>query len=365
MRNSLLKPFFNLAILISLTLSAAHVGAAPYQGENPYLVKNVFINADGKTPTKARNNALVQARREAFSILLGRLSIYDGFDDNISEEEIADMVHSQQIINERIAGNSYSAIFTISFSKDFVDSVLASKSISKDSQITEKYLVFPIKRSGNKNLLWEDINDWRSAWERVLGNDQSEIKLPVGDIDDISLINANTAKNANFNYFADILNKYEADVAIIAYFDLDKIDNKINIELRKIRKFRQQKVKLGFVNIDRLSPIMLLSKVAKRTADHISDIKKELPQNKDKLDENSLINIDILISNLQDWIMIKQNIENMGFIKELKTISISKDLVKIIVKYDENNGDIIDLFADHNLILGKKEEKQYFLFLDW
>ena len=367
MYKTLLRLSSSFMVMLIILFNINDIRAAGYKGDNPYLVKNVFITADGKSPTKARNNAVVEARREAFSILLNRLSIYDGFDDNVSEEEIADMVHSQQIINERIAGNNYSAIFNISFSKSFVNSVLNSKSITKDTIIEESYLVFPVKVLGNKLLLWESVNDWRIAWENVVNdNSNPEVKLPTGDIDDISMINAEVIKNANFGYFEDILKKYEADVAIIAYFNFDKIDNKINITLRKVRKFRQKKIKLGFINIDHLSPVKLLSRVTRRTIKHIVNVKKVvLAQDKNKLDPESLISIDILISDLQDWIMIKQRLENMSFIAEMNIRSISKGLVRIVVKYNENDGDIIDLFSNHNLILGKKEEKQYFLFLDW
>ena len=325
--------------------------------ENPYLVNNIFVTVTGKSPTSARTLATNQARRNAFGILLGRLSIDEGFNDNINAEEISDMVHSEQITNEKIAGNNYSANFNIAFSESFVSNLLASKNINKGNVKQEIFLIIPIKNIKKKSLLWEKTNDWKSAWEITINNHpNSKIKLLKGDVDDIATINPEMADEANFSDFEASLAKYKADAAMVIYFNFDEIENKVSLNLKTIRRFQNKQIKLSFVNVNQLNSVDLLSKVVEKTIEHISNNKE--PASNDK----TTIDIDIPISNLGDWMSMKSRLENINFLEEMRVNSIAKDLVKITIKFDNNTGDIIDLFAKYNFELRKDESNQYLLF---
>jgi len=350
----ILKSFYLLTFLLLITSQQV---LAQDSSDNPYSVNDIFINASGKNPTLARNNAVAQAQREAFVILLGRLSVDAAFADNISADEINDMVHSQQITNEKIAGNNYSAIFNITFSEDFVQNILNDKKISKNNVKPETYLVFPVKVTLKKSLLWESDNNWKGAWETIL-KEKSEprIKLPTGSIDDISMINSDAIENGNYSNFEAILNKYKADIAVIAFFNFDQIENKVNINLKTIRKFQNIQTKLGFVNVNQLEYSELLSKVAKKTIEHLN-------KPKDPSENNSKMNvtIDVLVSDLGDWISVRNRLEDMNFIEDMKINSISRDLVQISVNYNKSSGDLINLFAKYNFKLQEKGEGQYFM----
>jgi Uncharacterized protein conserved in bacteria (DUF2066) len=349
----ILKSFY---LFVFLFLLNSHHAFAQNTAE-PYSVNDIFINASGKTPTLARNNAVDQAQREAFVILLGRLSIDAAFADNVSTDEINDMVHSQQITNEKIAGNNYSAIFNITFSEEFVKNALDNKKISKNDVKQETYLVFPVKVTLKKSLLWESDNNWKSAWEIIL-KDKSEprVKVPTGGLDDIAAINSEIIENGNYDNFLTILNKYKADVAVIAFFNFDQIENKVNINLKTIRKFQNVQTKLGFVNVNQLEYSELLSKVAKKTIEHLN-------KPKDSTENNSKMTagIDVLVSDLGDWIAVKSRLDNMNFIENMKINSISRDLVQISISYNKSSGDLISLFAKYNFNLQEKGEGQYFM----
>jgi len=324
--------------------------------ENPYLINNVFVSASGKSPNAARTSATEQAHRNAFGILLGRLSIDEGFGDNISSDEISDIVHSEQITNEKIAGNNYSANFNIAFSESFVSNLLAGKNISKENVKQEIFLIIPIKNTKKKSLLWEKTNDWKLAWETsISAHPNSKIKLLKGDVDDVASINPEMADEANFSIFEASLTKYKADAVMIIYFNFDEIENKVSLNLKTIRKFQNKQIKLSFVNVNQLNSTDLLSKVVEKTIEHISNSKEASGGNK------STIDIDIPISNLGDWTIMKSRLENINFLEEMRVNSIARDLVKITIKFDKNTGDIVDLFGKYNFELRKDESGQYLL----
>jgi hypothetical protein len=351
----ILKGFYLFTFLFLLNSHQAFAQITASTGT--YDVNDIFINASGKTPTMARSNAVAQAQREAFVILLGRLSIDAAFADNVSDEEINDMVYSQQITNEKIAGNNYSAIFNITFSENFVQSALDNKKISKNDVKQESYLIFPVKVTLTKSLLWESDNNWKSTWESILrSKPEPRIKLPTGGIDDIAMINSDIIENGNYSNFEAILNKYKADVAVIAFFNYDQIENKVNINLKTIRKFQNVQTKLGFINVNQLEYSDLLSKVAKKIIEHLNKA-KDSSENNSKMTAG----IDVLVSDLGDWIAVKSRLENMNFIESMKVNSISRDLVQISITYNKSSGDLINLFAKYNFNLQEKGEGQYFM----
>ncbi len=345
---------FSLLLLLTNPVLAS---SQTTSDENPYLINNVFVSASGKNPTIARASATDQAHRNAFGILLERLSIDEGFNESISADEISDMVHSEQITNEKIAGNNYSANFNIAFSESFVSNLLASKNINKGNVKPEAFLIIPIKNVKKKSLLWEKTNDWKLAWETAIATHPNpKIKLLKGETDDIARINPEMAEELNFGDFETILAKYKTDAAMIIYFNFDEIENKVSLNLKTIRKFQNKQIKLSFVNVNQLNSADLLSKVVEKTIEHISNSKESSGGSKTTID------IDVPISNLGDWTIMKSRLENINFLEEMRVNSIAKDLVKITIKFDKNTGDIIDLFAKYNFELRKNDSSQYLLF---
>lgn len=365
-----MKPiWFCLTMVLLINFSLASLALAD---NDQYAVNDVEVNAGGSSPSQARNNAIALAQKNAFIILLGRLSLDAKLVDNFNADAIADMVSSQQITDEKIAGNNYSATLNIVFSESFIKHYLGNKvsdaDLSKNAAGPETYLVLPIKvvqnshSSTQNSLLWEKDNDWRASWERSLAQNKNPvIKVPKGEFDDIAIINSESLNKASFvaNYtdFEPMLNKYKADTLMLAYFNFDALENKVNINLKIVKRFQFKQVRLSFVNVGDLNSPELINKVVNKTIEYIASNKSIGEVNNAK----SLIKIDVLISNLGDWLTIKNRLENSNIVSQMKINSISKDLVQITVNYNGNNSDIIGAFARSGVPLQKKEGGNYFI----
>ncbi len=92
-----------------------------------YYIENVATSMAAKTPLQAKAAATNVARRDAFLILLTRLSLDIQIANAISDEEISDMIKSEHIASEKMTENSYSANLNITFAKDFVNHILSKK----------------------------------------------------------------------------------------------------------------------------------------------------------------------------------------------------------------------------------------------
>lgn len=351
-----LKWFFLILILLLNTkLASAEV-------QSKYAVNDVAVNASGKSPTQARINAIASGQRSAFIILLNRLEVDENFANSLKDEVIADMVASQQIIDEKIAGNNYSATLNLAFSESFVKHYLKNKIAVDETIKPASYLVVPIKIVKNQSLIWEENNDWKSAWKSIIQNNKaSSIQLIKGDSADVSSLNSNTINDNNFAHLSAILNKYKVDSLVLAYFEFDAIENKVNIDLKTVFKSKASQVRLEFVNINQLPMMDLMDKVAQKTLNYLISNKSD--SKSPNSSTASIVNIDVLISDLGDWMTVKNKLENFNIVSDLKINSISKDLVQINSTYNNNNGDIINFFAKYNLLLQNKPEGGYFLSL--
>lgn len=356
-------------LLIFFVIFASFANNANAQQVNNYMVEGVAAKALAKSSGDAKVLATASARKDAFTILLFRLALNPSISNNISDDDLFDMVNSEQITEERISGNSYSAIFNIAFLESSVKRVLRDKNIKKTDDVVENYLLIPVKILKQKSLdanipkellLWEAENNWKTAIEKEIKNASvSNFIVPESDLSNISSLSKSIIEQVSFDDLEPILTKYKSSEGFVLLFSYDDIENKVTISVQDIKKLQKKLLKLNFVNVERLSYDSLTSKVAQKTVEYLSTLKNS----KKSKSETNLIKIEIPISKLGDWMMIKNKIENSNLISQLNIESISKDYVRISVNYTENQDDIIEAFAEKNIFLEKKAENLFNLSL--
>lgn len=355
------KPSFKY--LLIFFFFTKFVFAADSNPANLYLVEDVAVNVNGKTPSAARNAAVATAHRDAFLILLTRLELNANIADNVSDDEISDMVRSEQINNEKIAGSNYSATFNIMFAKNFVDHILSQKNPKntedKASKTTdETRLLIPVKTLKRRVMLWEESNDWKKAIEKNLSKkSQTKFIVPDSDVDNIGILNRDNVATADYSSLEPLLLRYKADAAYTLFFSYDEIENKVSIDVFYIRKLQKKQIKLSFINVDRLNYESLLDKVAEKSIDYLINSQSGEGKN---LNSN-LIRFGIHIRNFSDWLMMKSKIENSNLVNQLNIESISYDYAVVSVNYIDATTDITEAFSRIGISLDKKSENFYTL----
>lgn len=328
--------------------------------KSAYLVEDVSVSISGKSPNDARNSAVATARRDAFLILLTRLELKTALADNITNDEISEMVRSEQIDGERIAGNTYSATFNIMFAKDFVDHILAQK--EKAPQVEQKteevHLLLPAKMQKRRAILWEENNDWKKTVERNLAKrSQKRFIIPEGDMVNIAVVNRDNVEHVDYVGLEPMLSRYKADAAYTLFFNYDEIENKVTINVFYIRKLQKKQIRLSFINVDRLDYDALLDKVAVKTIDYLLSSQPD----ESRVLSSNLIRIGIPVNSLGNWLNVKNKIESSNLVSQLNIESISRDFAVISVNYVDARVDIVEGFSKIGLSLEKKSEGFYLL----
>ncbi|MFM7620586.1 MAG: hypothetical protein ACKO47_03155 [Alphaproteobacteria bacterium] len=365
----MLKFFSNFTLFLAI-IFAFSVNA--YSANNElYFVENIATKVKGKSPAQARNLAVASARRDGFLILLTRLQLNLAIADEINDEEISDMVSSEQIQDEKIAGNVYSANFNITFAKNFVDHILKQKSLQLKEQGNDSAFKNPDGKdtaliiagiNQNKRInLWEPDNLWRYALNRTLGKkNKKSFVVAQSDVDNIGIVNSENIANIKYSDLEPILAKYNSNSAYTIILNYDNIENKIILDVNYIRKMQNKQIRLSFVNVDRLNYEQLLDTVAQKTIEYLSNSQIA----NDKNLNNNFIRLGIYLNDLDSWIKFKKQIENANFINQLNIESLARDYAVVSVNYNDGNVKIEDNLAKINADADKQSDNFYLVTLN-
>jgi hypothetical protein len=94
-----------------------------------YSVADVNVDVTADTAAHARDRALVQAERTAYSQLCGRLGTIDNA-DKLSDDNIAALVRSFEVQSEHLSAVRYVGVFTITFTPAAVKKKLGAPVIT-------------------------------------------------------------------------------------------------------------------------------------------------------------------------------------------------------------------------------------------
>lgn len=326
-----------------------------------YLIKDVIAKSEAENSSQARNQAISIAQREAFLTLLQRLEIDEVFSDDFSDAEIKRLVKSQQVLDEKITYNSYFAILNIEFNEEYVSFSLDKKNIDKDSVKLINYLTLPVLRFDDRAFLFEDSNRWMSAIKKAVENDEEAqfLILPYGDEQDQEALTIQSVNLGEMVEFGDSLKKYNANLPLVIYFDLDRKADKADVSIRVISRFQKRVSKLSFTNIGGIEFESLLDKVAIRAVDYLKSKRSEkIVEQTNEIKQNNLTLV-IKIRNLKDLIAAKRRLRPIKKDLDFEISSINSDSAKIAIKEKINFDELIDIFDRYGFEISQDEGVYY------
>lgn len=343
---------------------------------SPYLIQNIQVEANGKSANDAKIIATKNARRQALTKLVERLKISKNI-EKISDNELEQMIKSEQILLEKFSNNNYQATLNVSFSKKFIAFYLKNKNdnpLSNNDSIQnlainkaekpeledvnkQNILILPVKKQGNNFMIWEEKNEWRSSVEKSLQKNKlvtnNEILILKSEINNLEIINNENIEDLQYLDFEPILIQQKSDNLYLAIFEYDEIENKARIIVKNFSKNPKKTVILNFVNVEFLKYSELIDKVSVKLIEYLLNNKNSINS---EANQNN-ITLDIEINDFESWIKIQQKIINSGLMSNIFLKSISKQKTTISGNYLGNKNKIIEDFKNIDLSIKKKENE--------
>lgn len=348
---------FRLVVAALLALATPVAAQAPRAAQDDiFTVTDVPVDVTDANSIQAREKAMLEGQRQAFTRLLQRLSS----DANprvprLEEATLARLVRSIDVANERTSAVRYLASLTVRFNPSAVRDLLSSSGISFTETQARPILLIPIFSAGGSTVLFEDRNPWREAWERRPARDTlMPIIVPLGDLRDIADLDTKAALAGDPAKLEAIARRYgAADTAVaVATISLDAVTSKPTVALTVTRHTPgvDQTLVDSFVGETGDRGEALLAKAVDWVERELERLWKEENAIGPGGDERQLT-ITVPISSLAEWTEVRRRLAGIGLVRKADVLQVSRQEGRIALTYVGETGQLKSALAQRDLEL--------------
>jgi hypothetical protein len=351
-----------LKILLSYLLCLFVFVCAPFayavdRDEHYYSATLKGIEKKSDDANLARDEAVIDAQGHAFYKVLRRI-VVDGDEvplPDVSDKEIAKLVHSFEINNEVIGDDSYSADVTVSLRKVKVQHFVAEHNLPLKGAVVDPVLVLPIFSDGTNSILWEESNYWRLAWLKVLQEDSSlPIILPNGDEDDRRIVTTGELIQGNKQVLIAMADKYQVSNVVLAEANFSDYFIDVTLSAMDVENFPDKKNMYNRLLNETLPGFLFSS-----AHDSANTIKRLLKKGVLPRVEYSRLKVFVPVDGLKDWLKVKRKIGALGMIKPLNIIELKADQVIVELYYSSGFKEFLRFLAKNSVLLVEKGDNWY------
>lgn len=357
-----------LSRFMAFTIGMMMLVSGAWASDDVVTVTDVMIDKTAENAVIARQQAMAEAQRLAFSLLAEQIlspeqmELFELPDDLM----IASMVQDFEIVSEQIGSKRYVANFTYRFRvpavEQYFNNYLGS-AYQKDMDNVERKTVLMLpfyEDADGQTELWADDNLWLEAWQNSeLPQGAVTYLVPLGDISDINAGSMADIWTGDTDAVIRLKQQYRADEVVLAVaaragmnfqIDIYKLaydaPKKINTLLIHSGAaddrivFRQAIMDVtGYLNSEMVEqpkeslPVFSfdLPGQEKRTGSKVS-VPSRLEQGvaTARTEIEGVLNF----SSIADWVELQNRLRRITPEAELSILSLSRDDARFVLKYD-------------------------------
>lgn len=309
-------------------LSLLFLLALPFtvQAEN-FTVESIHVEATGQTATEARSRAMSEAERKGFIELVTRLSD-ETTATRLSQERqrsISLMVQGVEVKNEKMSTSSYAADVTLSFSPEQIRALLpeatAAPAPSTTSTVptaitvqTPVLLVLPIFTQDGQTVLLGG-SSWWDTWNNAQPSGSMPFSLPIGDLEDISLVPLQAVRSGDFSQVKPLADKYHVNHIIAAdatsTIDTETSTPVINVTLYDLKPDGASSQSMQFKGQPGETLPELLAKAVNGIISASGDISNQV-----QAATSQRLLVKAQFSSLREWQMVQQRLKSISAVQK-------------------------------------------------
>jgi hypothetical protein len=184
-----------------------------------YSINSVKVDETASNAVEAKKKAIDGGQLRALETLLHRLTRPE---DRVrlpefTPDDIARLLDGMSVENEQTSGTRYIATLTIRFRPENIRDMLLQYSVPYADEQAAGVLLLTVWVPASGPTLWDAPNPWRDAWVGLNSeNSITPLFMPLGDLTDISTINATDILSGNDQKLAAIRDRYAVENVLIA-----------------------------------------------------------------------------------------------------------------------------------------------------
>ncbi|MCE2510170.1 MAG: DUF2066 domain-containing protein [Alphaproteobacteria bacterium] len=320
-------------------------------------MEDVAVDATARTADEARKVALAEGQYEAFLRLFNRLTLRQDRIrlPEVKPDDVANLVRSFEVRDEKTSGIRYLAKLTVHFKGEAFLNLLQLHEIPYATTRSKPVLVLPVFDSGEERMLWRDPNPWRETWVAQTPRDGLvPFVLPLGDLEDVTAIDAAQAALGDQDRLATISKRYEATATLVAQVrsTTDTIFNlpAVYLSLSRYGAGAWGDVYVAsFVGTGGESIKELLRQAVEQTLHRIEESWKldNLLQSGDEGE----VTVVIPLRGLEDWLKIEKRLERIPSVLESRLVYLSREEARVRLRFQGGGMQLQRALLQSDLVL--------------
>ena len=205
--------------LIRLIFALGLFWTAPVVAGNVFQVDGIKVDVSATSTTLARSTALQQGQARALVTAMRRLAKQEEWDKlpDIRTLDIENMVEVLRISDEKTGPTRYLATLSIQFKAAPLRDLLRSYGVAVTEVQSKVALLLPVLEDLQGLQAWGE-HWWQQSWrDHDIGNNPAPLLLPMGDLDDSLIANAEDILIGDPTKLQMLNDRYGTQTVIVAH----------------------------------------------------------------------------------------------------------------------------------------------------
>lgn len=342
-------------LLAGLFIAAALCWPVQSAHADVFEVKNVGVDVKAATAAEARQQALAQAERRAFYVLISRMTLSEDEEriPELGNAEIASYVRDFSVAREKASSVRYIARLNYRFKPDAIRGLLRSYNVPFAETPSRPMAVLPVYEVGASVVLWDEPNPWRQMWsnrDRPAG--LVPLIVPIGDLADISTVGVSEAMAGDAGRLGVIAERYGAVNTVVAHNNVTA-DPATGRQMMTVTLLRpNDPIELeyrtySYIQNEAETLDVMMGRVTEATARRIENVWKR--RNLISQTGTGILAVTVPITGLKDWLTIRDQLAQVGIIRQSEIVLMSRDQVRVNVHFVGGAEQLITALEQANL----------------
>ncbi len=346
--------FAGMAAAASVVLLCFSAVAA--EGVDVFAV-SVPVDATAASASAARDAARLDGERRAYAALLDRITLASDHAKlpAASDADLNDLIQGFEVANERRSAVRYLADYTFHFNADIVEQRLRAAGVPFAATPSKPLLVLAVLETASGPVLWDDPNPWRDAWNTAkLPQQLVPLTVPLGDIEDVTAINAAAAESgADAKLQAIAANYGHGDVlvtrATMKQTDAGKTVNVTSTRFVPAEPGGEQTWVASFTANAGESDQDFLARAVAGTAAQVEEAWKQA--NVIDFHQTGALVVSVPTGDLKSWIAIRDRLNGIPSIQKTELLALDRQRAVVSLHYVGDAAQLKTALAQRNLDL--------------
>ncbi len=319
-----MKKVIFLSLIILFSIKTQNISA----NKNIFTVDNIVVSGELTNNNNSREKYLNIGFKKGFKNLVINLLKKEDQKRMLSTDlkKIKSLIENYRIIEEKSTEKEYTLEISIAFSKERTKQFFYEKDIPYAESSNLEIILYPIMISESELQIFSQ-NKFFEEWNENKDFENIKFILPVENIEDIDFIKKNVEVLEEID-LSRLVDNYEIKNSTILIFRYDK--KKLNVFFKTNFSGIKKINKIDFT-VDNLESKEVRTDLVSSLKFYINELWKE----ENLLDISAPASLTVIakLDNPETLQKVTSRLKNINFIDSYSIEELSKDLVKIKIKY--------------------------------